>query len=75
LKQKRAEQKQRRKAKEQEREEIEQEEWKSVARAIDVLCFRLYVLLIIISHFALFGAALKTYLTHHNLLGFLSYPV
>ena len=66
IKQRREDRKKHKKQKAQERQEMEQQEWKSVARAIDTLCFRLYVIFIIVSHLGLFVIAIENWYTDYN---------
>ncbi|XP_076826203.1 uncharacterized protein LOC143473203 [Clavelina lepadiformis] len=55
--------KQKQKEEEQERIDTEQEEWKSVARAIDVIFFRVYIMCIVVTHTVLLGVAMDTYIS------------
>jgi len=45
----------------QERQGLEQEEWKSVARAVDIIFFRIYVGFMLISHLAFLGCICSSY--------------
>nr|XP_018672842.1 uncharacterized protein LOC104266775 [Ciona intestinalis] len=66
-KRRKRERREKRKEEEQERQDLEQEEWKSVARAIDVIFFRFYVFFIVVSHVGLLAKALHSWLVDDRL--------